>query len=132
MYTIFISELDGFGGTGFCGENFGDVADLKQIFRKYVTKCDAIYKIRFNLASNINNLKAYIHERASKDEAINPLELTLKMSKNPFEDITIFYCRNGWYDEQGDFLFILDEKENLKPQYNKKLAIILRELGMEI
>lgn len=132
MYTINISKLNGFSGTGFFGEDFSSIEDLKAIFRKYAVDPTAVYKLSFSLSSIKKSMIANGNEQARKNGNVDLFTVFAEASRNPFKDIVIFYCRCGWIDEHGLCKFILDDTKELKPQYGKKLSTILREIGMEI
>lgn len=134
-YTINISAADfkdGLFGTGFLGECFSSLEDLKTIFKKYGPKKNITTKITISSAETISTIKDYGNSLAAKGENINLFALAAIAKKDKFNGIKIYYLPGGWYDENGEFKFILEKGDKIIPQYNKKLVSILRELGVQI
>lgn len=130
-YTINIKAADfkdGLFGTGFFGEDFSSVEELKTIFREYGPKKNVVTKITISSAETTSAIKDFGNNLAAKGQNINLFSLAVIARKDKFKDITIYYLPNGWYD--GVFKFVLEKGE--ETQYGKKLTNILRELGIQL
>ena len=134
-YTINISAADPkefIFGTGFFGETFSSKDELKAIFRKYVPKKNIVVKLTFSSAETTAKIKAFGDKLAAEGKNINLFTLAAIASKDKFNDIIIYYVPCGWKDDKGIFKFILERKDEVLPQYGKKLSAILSELGIEL
>lgn len=134
-YTINIKAVDfkdGLFGTGFFGEDFSSVEELKTIFREYGPKKNVVTKITISSAETTSAIKDFGNNLAAKGQNINLFSLAVIARKDKFKDIAIYYLPNGWYDNNGVFKFILEKGEKIIPQYGKKLTNILRELGIQL
>ena len=132
-----ISDDKFFFGTGFMGEEFSTIDELRSLLHKYATfeKDGKSYwreeiKMTFSLQSSVQAFKAEGDRQAKENGVVN---LFSCMAKDPFRKISIIYRPSRWIDEDGDeFAFILIKGDEVIPQKNKKLRDILRELGIEI
>lgn len=134
-YTVNIKAADfkdGLFGTGFFGEDFSSVEELKAIFRKYGPKKNVVTKITISSAETTSAIKEFGNNLAAKGQNINIFSLAAIAKKDKFKDIVIYYLPGGWYDDKGVFKFILEKGEKIVPQYGKKLTDILRELGVQL
>lgn len=134
-YTINISAADprdGIVGPGGLGAFFSSVEDLKAIFKKYITRKDMVVRITISSAETTYAIKEYGDNLAAKGQNIYLFALAAIAKKDKFSGIRIYYRPGGWYDKNGEFKFILKRGDKTIPQYNKKLAPILRELGVQI
>lgn len=134
-YTINISAADSkdiLFGTGFFGEDFSSIEELKTIFRKYGPKKNVVTKITIYSAETTSALKEFGNAQAAKGQNINLFSLAAIARKDKFRDIIIYYLPDGWYDDNGTFKFILEKGDKIVPQYGKKLSNVLRELGIQL
>lgn len=134
-YTINIKAADfkdSFFGTGFFGETFSSIDDLKKIFREHGPKKNVVTELTFSTAETTSRIKSLGNRLAAEGKNINIFALAAIQRKDKFNGITIYYLPNGWIDDKGTFKFVLDINNNLVPQYNKKLKAILLDLGMRL
>lgn len=134
-YTVNIKAADfkdGLFGTGFFGEDFSSVEELKTIFKEYGPKKNVVTKITISSAETTSAIKDFGNNLAAKGQNINLFSLAAIARKDKFKNITIYYLPNGWYDDNGVFKFVLEKGEEIIPQYGKKLTNILRELGVQL
>lgn len=129
-----------FFGTGFMGEEFSTIDELRSLLHKYATfeKDGKSYwreeiKMTFSLQSSVQAFKAEGDRQAKENGVVNLFSCIAAYAKDPFRKISIIYRPSKWVDEKGNvFAFILIKGDEVIPQ-NKKLRDILRgELGMEI
>ena len=133
-YTVYINAAnseDGLYGTGFFGEDFSTKEELNALFRKYVPKKNVVTKLHFSLASTTKAIKDYGDAEAAKGNNINIFALSAIAKKDKYYGINIYFLPCGWIDDKGTFKFVLETANGeIHPQYNKKLSIILSELGI--
>ena len=135
-----ISDNKFFLGTGFMGEEFSTIDELRSLLHKYATfeKDGKRYwreeiKMSFSLQSSVQAFKAEGDRQAKENGFVNLFSIGARLRKDPFHGIEIIYRPSKWVDEKGNvFAFILIKGDEVIPQKNKKLSNILRELGMEI
>lgn len=133
-YTINIQAADPkefIFGTGFFGETFSSKDELKAIFKKYVPKKNIVVKLTFSSAETTAKIKDFGDRLAAEGKDINLFALAAIAQKDEFNDIAIYYVPCGWKDDKGTFKFILERKDEVIPQYDKKLCAILSDLGMK-
>lgn len=134
-YTVNIKAADfkdGLFGTGFFGEDFSSVEELKAIFRKYGPKKNVVTKVTISSAETTSAMKEFGNNLAAKGQNINLFSLAAIAKKDKFKTIVIYYLPGGWHDDKGVFKFVLEKGEEIMPQYGKKLTNILRELGVQL
>lgn len=135
-----ISDDKFFFGTGFMGEEFSTIDELRSLLHKYATfeKDGKSYwreeiKMTFSLQSSVQAFKAEGDRQAKENGVVDLFSCMAACAKDPFRKISIIYRPSRWIDEDGDeFAFILIKGDEVIPQKNKKLRDILRELGIEI
>ena len=91
-YTINIKAADfkdGLFGTGFFGEDFSSVEELKTIFREYGPKKNVVTKITISSAETTSAIKDFGNNLAAKGQNINLFSLAVIARKDKFKDITI-------------------------------------------
>lgn len=128
-----------FIGTGFMGEEFSTIDELRSLLHKYATfkKDGKSYwreeiKMTFSLQSSVQAFKAEGDRQAKENGVVNLFSCIAACAKDPFRKISIIYRPSRWIDEDGDeFAFILIRDDKVIPQ-KKKLRDILRSIGMEI
>ena len=128
-----------FIGTGFFGEPFDTVEDLKSLLYKYATEKEngKLYwreeiELSFALEETVNAIKQEGDRQCVEKGFVNMFKLGSIMNKDPFKGIKIVYRPGGWIDEEGKvFKFVLINGDNVSPRYCK-LTNILREIGMEL
>ena len=129
-----------FFGTGFMGEGFDTLEELKSLLKKYATYQKdgksfwrSEIKMTFSLGTTLEAFKAEGDRQAKENGVVNLFSCIAACAKDPFRKISIIYRPSRWIDEDGEeFAFILIKDNEVIPQKNKKLRDILRELGMEI
>ena len=134
-----ISDDNFFLGTGFMGEEFSTIDELRSLLHKYATfeKDGKRYwreeiKMSFSLQSSVQAFKAEGDRQCKENGFVNLFSIGARLRKDPFHGIEIIYRPSKWVDEKGNvFAFILIKGDEVIPQ-KKKLRDILRELGMEI
>lgn len=134
-YTINIQAADlkeFIFGTGFFGETFSSKDEFKAIFRKYVPKKNIVVKLTFSSAETTAKIKDFGDKLAAEGKDINLFALAAIARKDKFNDIAIYYVPCGWKDDKGTFKFVLERKDEVLPQYDKKLFAILSDLGIEL
>lgn len=134
-YTINISAADfkdSFFGTGFMGETFSSKEDLKRIFREHGPKKNVVTKLTFSNAETTSEIKSLGDKLAAEGKNINLFALAAIARKDKFNGIIIYYLPGGWIDNKGPFKFILEQNNEIIPQYDKKLSAILSDLGIEL
>ena len=135
-----ISDNKFFLGTGFMGEEFSTIDELRSLLHKYATfeKNGKSYwreeiKMTFSLQSSVQAFKEEGDRQAKENGVVNLFSCIAACAKDPFRKISIIYRPSRWIDEDGDtFAFILIKGDEVIPQKNKKLRDILRSIGMEI
>lgn len=135
-----ISDDKFFFGTGFMGEEFSTIDELRSLLHKYATfeKDGKRYwrseiKMTFSLGTTLEAFRAEGDRQCKENGFVNLFSIGARLRKDPFHGIEIIYRPSKWVDEKGNvFAFILIKGDKIIPQ-NKKLRDILRgELGMEI
>ena len=129
-----------FFGTGFMGESFQTIDELRSLLHEYATfeKDGKKYwreeiKMTFSLQSSVQAFKAEGDRQAKENGVVDLFSCMAACAKDPFRKISIIYRPSRWIDEDGDeFAFILIKGDEVIPQKNKKLRDILREIGIEI
>ena len=135
-----ISDNKFFLGTGFMGEGFDTLEELKSLLKKYATYQKdgksfwrSEIKMTFSLGTTLEAFKAEGDRQCKENGFVNLFSIGARLRKDPFHGIEIIYRPSRWIDENGEeFAFILIKGDEVIPQKNKKLSNILRELGMEI
>lgn len=136
-----ISDPNFFIGTGFMGEGFDTLEELKSLLKKYATYLkdgksfwrSAEIKMTFSLGTTLEAFRAEGDRQCKENGFVNLFSIGARLRKDPFHGIKIIYRPSKWIDEKGNvFAFILIKGNEVIPQKNKKLRDILRELGMEI
>ena len=135
-----ISDNKFFLGTGFMGEGFDTLEELKSLLKKYATYQKdgksfwrSEIKMTFSLGTTLEAFKAEGDRQCKENGFVNLFSIGARLRKDPFHGIEIIYRPSKWIDEDGDeFAFILIKGKEVIPQKNKKLRDILRELGIEI
>ena len=129
-----------FFGTGFMGEEFSTMDELRSLLHKYATfeKDGKRYwreeiKMTFSLQSSVQAFRAEGDRQCKENGFVNLFSIGAKLRKDPFHGIKIIYRPSKWVDEKGNvFAFILIKGDEVIPQKNKKLRDILKEIGIEI
>ena len=135
-----LSDPRCFIGTGFMGEGFDTLEELKSLLKKYATYQKdgksfwrSEIKMTFSLGTTLEAFKAEGDRQCKENGFVNLFSIGARLRKDPFHGIEIIYRPSKWVDEKGNiFAFILIKGDEVIPQKNKKLRDILRELGMEI
>ena len=135
-----ISDDKFFFGTGFMGEEFSTMDELRSLLHKYATfeKDGKRYwrseiKMTFSLGTTLEAFKAEGDRQAKENGIVNLFSCIAACARDPFRKISIIYRPSRWIDEDGDtFAFILIKGDKIIPQKNKKLRDILKEIGIEI
>ena len=135
-----LSDPRCFIGTGFMGEGFDTLEELKSLLKKYATYQKdgksfwrSEIKMTFSLGTTLEAFRAEGDRQCKENGFVNLFSIGTRLRKDPFHGIEIIYRPSRWIDEDGDtFAFILIKDDEVIPQKNKKLSNILRELGMEI
>ena len=135
-----LSDPRCFIGTGFMGEGFDTLEELKSLLKKYATYQKdgksfwrSEIKMTFSLGTTLEAFRAEGDRQCKENGFVNLFSIGARLRKDPFRGIEIIYRPSRWIDENGEeFAFILIKGDEVIPQKNKKLRDILRELGMEI
>ena len=135
-----LSDPRCFIGTGFMGEGFDTLEELKSLLKKYATYQKdgksfwrSEIKMTFSLGTTLEAFRAEGDRQCKENGFVNLFSIGARLRKDPFHGIEIIYRPSKWVDEKGNvFAFILIKGDEVIPQKNKKLSNILRELGMEI
>lgn len=133
-----LSDPRCFIGTGFMGEGFDTLEELKSLLKKYATYQKdgksfwrSEIKMTFSLGTTLEAFRAEGDRQCKENGVVNLFSCIAACARDPFRKISIIYRPSRWIDEDGDeFAFILIKGDEVIPQKNKKLRDILRELGI--
>ena len=134
-----LSDPRCFIGTGFMGEGFETLEELKSLLKKYATYQKdgkslrrSEIKMTFSLGTTLEAFKAEGDRQCKENGFVNLFSIGARLRKDPFHGIEIIYRPSKWVDEKGNvFAFILIKGDEVIPQ-KKKLRDILKEIGIEI
>ena len=135
-----LSDPRCFIGTGFMGEGFDTLEELKSLLKKYATYLkdgksfwrSAEIKMTFSLGTTLEAFRAEGDRQCKENGFVNLFSIGARLRKDPFHGIEIIYRPSKWVDEKGNvFAFILIKGDEVIPQ-KKKLRDILKSIGMEI
>ena len=135
-----LSDPRCFIGTGFMGEGFDTLDELKSLLKKYATYQKdgksfwrSEIKMTFSLGTTLEAFKAEGDRQAKENGFVNLFSIGARLRKDPFHGIEIIYRPSKWVDEKGNvFAFILIKGDEVIPQKKKLRDILREELGMEI
>lgn len=138
--TNFVGDSKYFCGTGFMGEGFNNIEELKALMHKYATfkKDEVSYwreeiKLTFSLGETVEAFKSEGNRQCKENGFVNLFTVALRCKKDPFHGITIVYRPGAWVDKDGnEFKFVLIKDKGEVIPKKMKLSDILRELGMDI
>lgn len=132
-----LSDPRCFIGTGFMGEGFDTLEELKSLLKKYATyQKDGKFfwrseiKMTFSLGTTLEKFKSEGNRQCKENGFVNLFTAALACKSDPFRGIEIIYRPSKWIDEKGNvFAFILIKGDKIIPQF-KKLSEILKDIGM--
>lgn len=132
-----LSDPRCFIGTGFMGEGFDTLEELKSLLKKYATYQKdgksfwrSEIKMTFSLGTTLEAFRAEGDRQCKENGFVNLFSIGARLRKDPFYGIEIIYRPSKWVDEKGNvFAFILIKGNEVIPQ-SKKLSEILKEIGM--
>ena len=135
-----LSDPRCFIGTGFMGEGFDTLEELKSLLKKYATYQKdgksfwrSEIKMTFSLGTTLEAFKAEGDRQCKENGFVNLFSIGARLRKDPFHGIEIIYRPSKWVDEKGNvFAFILIKGDEVIPQKKKLRDILREELRMEI
>ena len=135
-----ISDDKFFFGTGFMGEGFDTLEELKSLLKKYATYQKdgksfwrSEIKMTFSLGTTLEAFRVEGDRQCKENGFINLFSIGSRLRKDPFHGIEIIYRPSKWVDEKGNvFAFILIKGDEVIPQKKKLRDILREELRMEI
>ena len=135
-----LSDPRCFIGTGFMGEGFDTLEELKSLLKKYATYQKdgksfwrSEIKMTFSLGTTLEAFRVEGDRQCKENGFINLFSIGSRLRKDPFHGIEIIYRPSKWVDEKGNvFAFILIKGDEVIPQKKKLRDILREELRMEI
>lgn len=124
--------------TGFLGEEINSIEELKAVIKKYgiykendgSREWGDIVEIHFTTASVIDAVKESGERQCEENGGVDLFSFVPILQKCPYKDVDVFYCHDGWIDDNGIiFRWIIAKGEDCKPIYGK-LIDVLKELGI--
>lgn len=133
MYTVNINPIQGhFFGTGFLGENFSTLSELKTLILKHAfeERNGKYYLISpFRMLFSDAAITAKIKEEGdsqAKNGNVNLLSLIPIIKQNPFRGIEVYYNDGGYTFGEGNWCIYKNNDYITK----SRLTDVLVELGI--